>query len=115
MPRFIIEREIAGAGALGHAERRAIAAKSNEVLAAMGDAITWHHSFIAGDRIYCVYDADDAALIREHAARGGFPADRVDEIVHVIGPATAEGGETSFATVPDGGEGGDRATDGPGA
>jgi hypothetical protein len=103
MPRYIIEREIPGAGALGHAERRAIAARSNEILAAMGDSITWHHSFVTADRIYCVYDADNAALVREHALRGGFPADRVDEILQVIGPATAAGGETSSAVPPDGG------------
>ena len=91
MPRFIIEREIAGAGALGHAELQAIAARSNEVLAAMGEGITWMHSFVTADKLYCVYEAESAALVREHAARGGFPADRVEEALHVIGPETANG------------------------
>lgn len=91
MPRFIIEREIPGAGAFGHAELRTIAARSNEVLAAMGGGIAWQHSFVTADKLYCVYEADGAAPIREHAARGGFPADRVEEVLHVIGPGTADG------------------------
>ena len=91
MPRYIIERELPGAGRLTAAELREVARKSNEVLTRLGPAIVWEESFVAADRIYCLYSAPSPELIREHARQGGFPADRISEIVTVIGPATAEG------------------------
>ena len=90
MPRYIIERELPGAGRLTADELRAVARKSNEVLARLGPEITWHHSHVSADRLYCEYTAPSPELIREHARQGGFPADRISEIGTVISPATAE-------------------------
>jgi Protein of unknown function (DUF4242) len=90
MPTLIIEREIPGAGALSPAELRDIAKKSNEVVDALGVPYTWHHSYVAGDKIYCVHEADEAATIVEHARRGGFPANLVSPIAATFGPQTAE-------------------------
>ncbi len=90
MPRFIIEREIPDAGALSSAELRAISQRSCAVLQDLGPAIQWVQSYVTADRITCVYLAPSAELIREHARRGGFPADRVLEVTAAIDPTTAE-------------------------
>jgi hypothetical protein len=94
MPRFVIEREIP---AIGSAEREALrdaAQKSNEVLAAMKAEkknIQWEHTYVAGDKTFCIYLADNEALIQEHAQRSGFPATKVTAIRKMIDPVTAEG------------------------
>jgi len=90
MPRYVIERDIPGAGALSPEELRAISQKSCTVLEEMGPRVQWEHSYVTGDRVYCVYHAADEALIREHAQRGGFPADRISRVTSVIDPVTAE-------------------------
>ncbi len=90
MPKFVIEREILGAGNLSDAELRKISQKSLNVLKEMGPEIQWLHSYVTGDKIYCVYLAPDEATIREHANRGGFPANRVSAVRRLIDPTTAE-------------------------
>lgn len=90
MPRFVIEREIPNAAALSPAELAAIAQRSCAVLQELGPAIQWVQSYVTEDKITCVYLAPSAELIREHARRGGFPADRVLEVAAVIDPTTAE-------------------------
>lgn len=91
MPRYVIEREIPGAGQLSAAELKAIAQKSCGVLEGMGPQIQWQQSYVTGDKVYCVYIAPNEAMIREHARQGGFPADRVSEVAAVIDAVTAEG------------------------
>lgn len=91
MPKFLIEREIPGAGDLSAQEMQAISQKSCGVLREMGPQIQWVESYVTGDKVYCVYIAPDEAAVREHAARGGFPANRVSEIKRMIDPTTAEG------------------------
>lgn len=93
MPKYIIEREIPNAGALGAADLQAISRKSCGVLQELGPEIQWVQSFVTEDKITCVYIAPNAELIREHARRGGFPADRVLEVATVIDPTTAESRE----------------------
>jgi hypothetical protein len=88
MPRYLIEREIPGADKLTEDELAAISRQSCDVLQQLGPSIQWVQSYVTGDRITCVYIAPDAALVREHARRGGFPADRVDEIRMIIDPTT---------------------------
>ena len=90
MPKFLIEREIPDAGALSGAELQAIAQRSCGVLQEMGPRIQWVHSYVSEDKITCLYIAPNAELVREHARRGGFPADRVLEVSSVIDPTTAE-------------------------
>ena len=90
MPKYIIERGIPGAGDLSPEELRAVSRKSCGVLREMGPQIQWVESFVTADRIYCVYLAPDEEAVREHAARGGFPADRVSEVKTMIDPTTAE-------------------------
>ena len=90
MPRYVIERDLPGAGRLTPSELQAIARKSCEVLQALGPDIQWVQSFVTDDRIYCVYIAPDADIIREHARCGGFPADRISEVRAGIDPTTAE-------------------------
>ena len=90
MPRFLIEREIPDAGALSASELRAIAQKSCGVLRELGPDIQWVQSYVTEDKITCIYLASSAELVREHARRGGFPADRVLEVAMVIDPTTAE-------------------------
>jgi hypothetical protein len=90
MPKFLIEREIPGAGDLSAGELQAISQKSCAVLRELGPQVQWVESFVTGDKIYCVYIAPDEAAVREHAARGGFPANRVSEIKRMIDPTTAE-------------------------
>ena len=90
MQTFIIERNVPGAGKLSHDEVRAIAQKSNETVASLGVPYHWHHSYAAGDKIYCVHSADSVEVIMEHARRGGFAADLVSVVNETFGPATAE-------------------------
>ena len=90
MPRYIIERDLVGAGALNGAELQAIARKSCEVLDGMGPKVQWQESFVTDDKIYCVYIAPDEASIRRHGELGGFPVTRVAQVKQVIGPTTAE-------------------------
>lgn len=90
MPKYVIEREIPGAGKLNPAELKAISEKSCRVLTSMGPQIQWVQSFVTGDKVYCVYIAPDEASVREHARQGGFPANRVSEVMTVIDPTTAE-------------------------
>lgn len=90
MPKYIIEREIPGAGSLSADKLRAISQKSREVLCQLGTDIQWIHSYVAGNKIYCIYLAPNEELIREHAKRGGFPANSITEIANIIEPMTAE-------------------------
>lgn len=91
MPKFLIEREIPGAGKLSTDELRAVAVKSCDVLRQMGPEIQWVQSYVTGDKIYCVYIADNEDLVRTHAQKGGFPANVVSEIVTIIDPTTSTG------------------------
>lgn len=90
MPKYVIERALPGVGALTADELRGIAEKSNGVLREMGGEVQWLHSYVTGDKIYCVYVAPHSELVREHAQRGGFPANVVAEVASVIDPTTAE-------------------------
>ena len=90
MPKYLIEREIPGAGALSAAELQGIAQKSCGVLSNMGPQIQWVQSYVTGDKIYCVYIAPNADMVREHARQGGFPANSVAEVKTIIDPTTAE-------------------------
>jgi cell division inhibitor SulA len=90
MPKFLIEREIPGAGSLSPQELQGISQKSCSVLQNLGPQIQWLQSYVTGDKIYCVYIAPNEEMIREHARQGGFPANRVSEIKSVIDPTTAE-------------------------
>jgi selenophosphate synthetase-related protein len=90
MKRFLIEREIPGASDLTLAQLAEIAATSNAALDSLGVPYTWVTSYVAGDKIYCVHEAEDVETILEHARRGGFPADTVSEVVNEFGPHTAE-------------------------
>lgn len=91
MPKYVIEREIPDAGKLSAEELQGISQKSCSVLNQLGPSIQWVQSFVTDDKIYCVYIAPNEELIREHAAQGGFPANRISEIKQVIDPTTAEG------------------------
>jgi len=90
MPKYVIERDIPGAGSLSAADIQGIAQKSCGVLSEMGPQVQWLESFVTADKIYCVYIAPSEDLVREHASRGGFPADRVSEVARTIDPTTAE-------------------------
>jgi Protein of unknown function (DUF4242) len=93
MPKFVIEREIPGAGQLSSADLQAISAKSCGVIRDLNHAggdVQWVQSFVTGDKIYCIYNAPDEAAVREHARRGGFPANVVAQVARVIDPTTAE-------------------------
>ena len=90
MPRFLIEREIPGAGNLSTEQLRAISQKSCAVLQELGPQIQWVQSYVTGDKITCIYVAPNADMVREHARQGGFPANRVEEIKVIIDPTTAE-------------------------
>jgi hypothetical protein len=91
MPKFVIEREIPGAGNLSAQELRGISQKSCGVLQEMGTRIQWVQSYVTDDKIYCVYIAENEAMVREHAQKGGFPANLVTEVKSVIDPTTSEG------------------------
>jgi hypothetical protein len=90
MPKFVIEREIPGAGQLSPQDLQAISQKSCGVLNAMGPQIQWVESFVTDDKVYCVYVAPNEEMVREHAQQGGFPANKVSQVRSVIGPTTAE-------------------------
>lgn len=90
MPKFIIEREIRGAGDLSLEELHAVSEKSCSILRTLGPEIQWVHSYVTGDKIYCVYIAPNEQMVREHARLGGFPANRISEIKSLIDPTTAE-------------------------
>jgi hypothetical protein len=91
MPRYIIERNIPNAGRLSAEELQAISERSCGVLDELGPRIQWLQSYVTDDRVYCVYLAPDEEAVREHARRGGFPADRISQVRAVIDPTTAEG------------------------
>ena len=90
MPRYVIERELPGAGKLSQQDLVAISQKSCGVLNKLGTQIQWVESFVTDNKIYCIYQAENKALVLQHADMGGFPANRVEEISTVINPATAE-------------------------
>ncbi|MBV8255272.1 MAG: DUF4242 domain-containing protein [Chitinophaga sp.] len=90
MPKYVIEREIPGAGKFSEEQLKAISQTSCGVLSNMGPQIQWVHSYVTGDKIYCVYIAPNEELIREHAEKGGFPANAISEVSAIIDPTTAE-------------------------
>ena len=90
MPKYLIEREIPGAGKLSPDQLKAISQKSCGVLNSLGPQIQWIHSYVTGDKIYCVYRSPNEALVREHASQGGFPANKISKITSIIDPTTAE-------------------------
>jgi hypothetical protein len=90
MPKYVIERDIPGVGASTADALQAVSQTSCNVLRELGPEIQWLHSYVTGDKIYCVYIAPNEDLVREHATRGGFPADRVSEVKAIIDPTTAE-------------------------
>jgi hypothetical protein len=91
MPKYVIERDIPGAGKLTAEQLHGISQKSCGVLSKLGPQIQWVESYVTDDKIYCVYIAPNEALVREHAKQGGFPANRVSQVRSVINPTTAEG------------------------
>jgi uncharacterized protein DUF4242 len=91
MPKFVIERDFPGLGKLTRQELQVISQKSCDVLSQLGPQIQWLRSYVTADKLYCVYIAPNAEIIREHAQRGGFPANRISEVKSVIDPTTAEG------------------------
>ena len=90
MPKYIIEREVPNAGKLTDIQLRELSQKSAMVLRELGPDIQWLHSYVTGDKVYCVYLASDEAIIREHARRTGIPANRVSAVRRMIDPSTAE-------------------------
>jgi hypothetical protein len=90
MPKFVIEREIPGAGNLSQQELQAVSQTSCDVLRKMGPEIQWVQSYVTGDKVYCIYIAPNEDMIREHAREGGFPANSISEIKTVIDPTTAD-------------------------
>jgi hypothetical protein len=90
MPKFVIERELPGAGDLSATELQAISQKSNQVIATLGPEIRWLQSYVTDDKIYCVYVAPDEDVILEHARCGGFPANKVTRVSTVIDPSTGD-------------------------
>lgn len=95
MPKYVIEREIPGAGKLGEGDIAQISQKSCGVLHALGPKIQWVESYVTADKVYCVYIAPDEDTVREHARRGGFPANRISEVKRIIDPTTAEAAKSS--------------------
>ena len=90
MPQYVIEREIPGAGDLKKEDLQGISQKSCGILKDMGTGIEWVHSYVTGDKVYCVYNADNENLIQEHASTGGFPANKISEVKNIISPKTAD-------------------------
>lgn len=90
MPKYVIERDMPGLGKLTPAELKGASQKSCSVLRELGPSVQWLHSYVTADKLYCVYIAPDEAAVREHARRGGFPANRVSEVKTIIDPTTAE-------------------------
>ena len=90
MPKYVIEREVPGVGNMSAEQLKGISQTSCGVLNKMGPQIQWVHSYVTGDKIYCIYNAPDEEMVREHARQGGFPANSVSEVKAVIDPVTAE-------------------------
>ncbi|MCX6314931.1 MAG: DUF4242 domain-containing protein [Sphingobacteriales bacterium] len=90
MPKYVIEREIPGVGQSSIADLKAISQKSCGVLNQLGPSIQWLESYVTGNKIYCVYIAPNKEMVMEHASLGGFPANRIEEVVTIISPVTAE-------------------------
>ncbi len=90
MPKYVIEREIPNAGKLTPQELKGISQTSCGVLNKLGPQIQWVHSYVTGDKIYCIYNAPNEEMVREHAKQGGFPANKVSEVKTIIDPTTAE-------------------------
>ena len=90
MPKYVIERELPGAGQLSSDELHAISVKSNEVLAGMSGRAQWQQSYVTDDKVYCVYFADNPQAVLEHASAGGFPANKISQVAAVIDPGTGE-------------------------
>jgi hypothetical protein len=90
MPKYVIEREVPGAGKLSPEQLQGLSQTSCGVLNKLGPQIQWIHSYVTGDKIYCIYRAPNEELIREHARQGGFPANKISEIKTIIDPTTAE-------------------------
>ena len=90
MPKFVIEREIPGVGGSSAAQLQGISQKSCAVLSELGPQVQWLHSYVTDNKIYCVYIAPNADAVREHARRGGFPANQISEVREIIDPTTAE-------------------------
>ena len=91
MKTYVIEREIPNAGSLTPEQLQAISKKSNDVLKLLGPKIQWVESYVTGNKIYCIYKAENEALIKEHANKGGFPANQISQVSSIISPATADG------------------------
>jgi hypothetical protein len=91
MPKYVIERDIPKVGNTSREDLQAISQKSCSVLDQLGPKIQWVHSYVTGDKIYCVYNAPNEEMIREHAKRGGFPANKISEVKAIIDPVTSEG------------------------
>ena len=91
MPKYLIERELPGAGNLSPQDLQGISRKSCDVLRAMGPEIQWIHSYVTPDKIYCVYIAPNEEMIRQHATQGGFPANRIVRVETIVDPSTADG------------------------
>jgi len=90
MPKYVIERDLPGAGKLTSDQLRGVSEKSCDVLNKLGPEIQWIHSYVTADKIYCIYRAPNEAMIREHAKQGGFPANKISEVSTIIEPTTAE-------------------------
>lgn len=90
MPKFVIERDLPGAGKLTPRELQAISQRSCGVISTLGPQIQWVHSYVTDDKIYCLYIAPDEQTVRKHAQEGGFPANRISEVRTIIDPTTAE-------------------------
>ena len=91
MPKYVIERELAGAGDLSKDQLQGVSQTSCNVLSELGPEIEWLHSYVTGDKIYCIYNAPNEEMILEHATRGGFPANKISEVKNIIDPTTAKG------------------------
>jgi len=90
MPKYVIERDLPGAGKLSPDQLRGVSQKSCSVLNKLGPEIQWIHSYVTADKIYCIYRAPHEDMIREHAEHGGFPANKISEVASIIEPTTAE-------------------------
>lgn len=90
MPKFVIEREIPGAGKMTAADLKAVSKKSCGVLSSLGPSVQWIQSYVTADKLYCIYHATDESLVRRHAELGGFPANKISAVMTVIDPSTAE-------------------------
>ncbi len=90
MPKYVIERELPGAGSLTAEQLKSISQTSCGVLNKLGPSIQWNHSYVTDDKIYCVYIAPNEEMVREHATQGGFPANKISQVIEIIDPTTAE-------------------------